>query len=198
MRRGNGRVSYEVEILKSQSSSFTIFREGAKIILKGQVDSDMTRKHLGETASINGWAVNNQLNVTNEVAPFPSIVAAIAAIPLLLSSTTETRLEVDPEKVVVSGILANPEIKQTVMSLFSSDKWGGAMIVDQLKPPIPPVSPIQPALPIPPSFSWKQEGPDRIVLAGSLPSQEVHDLLLQSVQKLAGPNFTLVLCRKND
>ncbi len=180
-RDGNGRVKYDVEILKSQSSTFTIFRDGEQITLQGQVDSEETKKHFGDTAAIIGLTIKNQLAVSDEVARFPSFVSAIAAIPHLFNSTSNTRLEANPKKVVVSGLVSTPELKKTIMGLFGTDKWGGATIVDQLKVPPPP-----PSQPIPPSLSWKQEGSNQVILAGSLPSQAVRDSLIKTAKELAG------------
>lgn len=204
MRQGNGRVDYQVEIVRKEPANIMIQREKNKITLRGTVDSEATKRDFVLTAGLSGVEIVNQIKVAEDVAPFPSFVPAIAAIPLLVSSAEDARLEADPEKVLVSGTVASEGLKKILSGMFTSAKWSDAKIINQLKArpppkpvvvaappkPKPPVAKPRPKPPQLPFFSWRQNG-RRITLEGIVPDRQTRNSLIETAKSIVGPEGTI-------
>ena len=202
LTKGNGRLFVDVTppplvMEKKNPARFTVIREEGKVILTGTVDSEHTKAILGKTAAVDGITVDNQLKVSPAVAAYPAFGTAVAAIPRLIQSSENAKLEALPDQIRVSGVVANNRSKDQLSSLFHPGKWEGIPVDDRITvastgvaaaiPPAPvpprstptpsPPTPPEPAPPEPkkPAHFVVQRNDDKLILTGTVDSQQTRD-----------------------
>jgi len=169
---GNGRVYLDIGAIPgpgpipSKMPNFTIFREGNKLTLNGQVDSIQTMEILARAArgELPNLEIVNNLQVGENTAAFPSFGEIINAIPVLMASAENGKVKADVGNVEISGLVADEETRAKLRGLFSPVKWNNAKVVDLLT-----VKPIERT--IPSSFVVLRVD-DKLSLKGSVDSAD--------------------------
>lgn len=184
---GNGRIHFALDgtappVPRRLPSHFTVVRDGDQLLLTGVVDSDQTRTLLeAKAAEVKGVEVTNQLEVGENIAPFPAFGTATSAIPALMSRSRDGRIEASPDKVLVSGKVRSDEIKETLLAeVFNSTEWEGAEVVERiLVVPLPRT--------IPSSFRFARVS-DKVTLTGTVDREET---VGQIVAGFEGAGYTV-------
>lgn len=184
---GNGRIHFALDgsvppVPRRLPSNFTVVRDGNQLLLTGVVDSDQTRTLLeAKAAEVKGVEVTNQLEVGENIAPFPAFGTATAAIPALMSRSRDGRIEASPEKIVVSGQVRSDQIRDTLLAeVFNSTEWEGAEVVEQIRVvPLPRT--------VPSSFRFARKG-DGVTLTGTVDREETVDRV---VSWFEGADYTV-------
>ena len=184
---GNGRIHFALDgsappVPRRLPSNFTVVRDGDQVLLTGVVDSDQTRSLLeAKAAEVKGVEVINNLEVGENIAPFPAFGTATAAIPALMSRSRDGRIEASPEKVMVSGKVRSDQIKETLLAeVFNSTEWEGAEVVERIQVvPLPRT--------IPASFRFSRVS-DRVTLTGTVDREETVNRI---VSQFEGAGYTV-------
>ncbi|MDF1812671.1 MAG: BON domain-containing protein, partial [Verrucomicrobiales bacterium] len=146
-----------IKVKPTQAPAFVIERNNDKLVLRGTVDSQRTKNMLANAAKLEGVTAENQIKISEEVMAFPELNATLTAIPGLLNSAKNGKIDVRQKKVVVSGQVDNRPGKNSVMGFFSGPQWQGLEVVDQIR--------IKPNLP--PSFVVQRKS-DKVTLTGRI------------------------------
>lgn len=172
-----------ISMLASKLPGFSISRDKNKVTLTGTVDSPEAKTALGNAAKIPGVEVENQIKVSDDVTAFAAMDQTVKGVPALVKAAENGSIAVDPEKVVLSGMVNNKGDKDSVLGHFSAENWQGPKIVDQIK--------IKPKM-VAPTFVWSQENPKKVVLTGKVPTSKVRDTIVASAKKRIGNDGEVV------
>ncbi|MDF1753001.1 MAG: BON domain-containing protein [Verrucomicrobiales bacterium] len=165
------RIKLKPAPARTVPPSFTVVRANNKLTLTGQVDSEESKLQIGNAAKVEGLTVDNQIEVSNTVMEFPPLSSIVAGIPSLINSAENGKIDVSPNEITLSGLVADRPVKDGVLGFFSGDNWSGPPVVDQLK--------VKPSLP--PGFTIQRNN-EKLVLTGNVDSQRTKDMLGNSAR----------------